>query len=112
MRPVSQNITALGATAPVVLDIYSDIFSVSLSLNFTSGSGAGTVTAQYTFDDPYATYATSFAANANWIAVTSLTTKVADADAQLTSPVRAVRANCTIYGSGTIKFTVVQAGIT
>lgn len=112
MRPVVQNITSAGATAPVVLDIYPDIFSVALSLNFTTGSGNGTVTVQYTFDDPYAVYATNYATNANWISVASMTTKVADADGSLTAPVRAVRANCTIYTSGTIKFTVIQAGMT
>lgn len=109
MRPVTQTITATGATPPVVLDYIAAPFSVGLSLNFTTGNGNGTVTVQYSFDDPYASYATDYGTNANWINLASLTTKIADADGTLTSPVRATRANCTIYNSGSIKFTVLQS---
>lgn len=109
MRPVNINITSAAPTAPVVLDYIASPFSVGLALNFTSGTGSGTVTVQYSFDDPYAAYATDYGTNANWINLASMTAKAADADGNLTSPVRAVRANCTVYNSGVIKFTAIQS---
>lgn len=109
MRPVNINITSATPTAPVVLDYLANPFSVGLALNFTSGSGNGTVSAQYSFDDPYAVYATDYGTNGNWITLASLTSKTGDADGSLTTPVRAVRANCSVYNSGTIKFTVLQS---
>lgn len=109
MRPVNINITSAAPTAPVVLDYIAAPFTVGVALNFTTGAGNGTVTVQYSFDDPYASYATDYGTNANWISLASMTTKVGDADGSLTSPVRAVRANCTIFASGVIKFTVLQS---
>lgn len=109
MRPVNINITSAASTVPVVLDYIASPFSVGLALNFTSGTGSGTVTVQYSFDDPYATYATDYGTNANWISLASLTSKTSDADGTLTSPVRAVRANCAIFNSGIIKFTAIQS---
>lgn len=109
MRPVQINITSAAVTAPVVLDYLANPFSVGLSLNFTTGNGNGTVTVQYSFDDPYAAYATDYGTNANWISLASLTAKTSDADGTLSSPVRAVRANCTVYNSGSIKFTTIQS---
>lgn len=109
MRPVNINIASAAPTAPVVLDYIANPFSVGLALNFSTGNGSGTVTVQYSFDDPYAAYATDYGTNANWINLASLTTKVGDADGSLSSPVRAVRANCTVYNSGVIKFTVLQS---
>lgn len=110
MRPVSQNITATGVGAPVVLDYMRDPFSVTVALNFTTGSGNATVGVQYSMDDPYAVYATDYGTNANWVLLSSMTTKVADADGSFSAPVRAVRYTCTIFGGGTVRFGVIQAG--
>lgn len=110
MRPVSINITTTGLSSPVVLDQFLNPFDVTLALNFTSGSGNGTVTVQYSTDDPFATYATDYNTNANWINLTALTNKAADIDAALSSVVRAVRANCSVFNGGIIAFRVIQGG--
>ncbi len=110
MRPVQQTMAATGATAPVVLDYIQAPFAVGLFLDFDKDTSSGTVTVEYSFDDPWAVYATDYGTNATWFADPNLTNKTASADGNIAFPVRAVRANCSIFGdTGTIYFTVIQA---
>ncbi len=109
MRPVSQTLTTTtGAYPPVVLDYVQAPFAVGLFLDFASATNFS-VTVQYSFDDPWATYATDYGTNGTWFSDPNLTTKSANADGNLAFPVRAVRANVVSGDSGTVKFTVIQA---
>lgn len=113
MRPISQTISALGATAPVILDQYLNPTDTLLAVEFTTGGvlAVGTVTVQYT-PDPIYNADGSLNTGATYYNHPVLVNLVADAVDQLDVPASAVRLNVTAYTSGTFTFRVRQAGAT
>ncbi len=97
---------AVGSTNPVLLEQHVAPFNVSLSVVV-----AGTVnyTVQYTFGNVYPEPATNLS-GLTWTDHPVLAALAATADSNLAFPVSAVR--CTINsGTGTVTFTVRQAGL-
>jgi hypothetical protein len=70
-------------------------------LDFTTGTGVGTASAEFTIDDPSVS-------GAIWLALTNLTGKTATAYDTVNTAMRAVRLNVTAYTSGTITLRVLQ----
>ncbi|CAB4167518.1 hypothetical protein UFOVP868_25 [uncultured Caudovirales phage] len=116
MRPVYVTNDAQEISLPVVLDIYVNPEHVSVTVTVTD---TNTSKVQYSFDDPWATYATDYNTNATWIdagsPLASITTGTVSSflvnSSTLSGPVRAVRLNTTSYTSGSAKMTVIQSGI-
>lgn len=116
MRPVYLTNGSQKISDPVVLDIYVNPEHVSVTVTV---SGTNTSKVQYSFDDPWATYATDYNTNGIWIdagsPLASITTGTASSflvnSSTGTGPVRAVRLNTTSYTSGSAKMTVIQSGI-
>jgi hypothetical protein len=116
MRPVYMPAnTSAGDSAPVVLDQYISPTDTLLVVElFGNTSSSPSYTVKYSPDDPYATYATSYAANANWYSVTGLTTLATDTSATLVFPARAVKLTTVNPGTGgtqTPQLAVIQAGV-
>ena len=89
------------------LNLYQTPFNISLFFDLTAGTM--TLSAQYTADDPFATYASGFATEAKWWEVTGLSAVTADAVSNIAFPVRAVRFVQTIgSATGTATVTAIQ----
>lgn len=116
MRPVYITNDAVEISSPVVLDIYANPEHVSVTATVT---GSNTSKVQYSFDDPFATYATDYNTDGTWIdcgsPLASITTGTASTflvnSSTGTGPARAVRLNTGTYSSGSVKMTVIQSGI-
>ena len=93
----------VGASQEIPLDQNVSPFNVSLALIITL---VVDVTVQFTFDDVFADNSGPFA----WFDHTDLTNILADSEATIVSPVKAVRV-LTNSGTGTCRFEVAQAGI-
>lgn len=116
MRAVSVVTPAsTGPSAPIILDTHLTPQDIGLSIVLSAGASL-TTKVQWSLDDPYATYATSYTVNAQWFDDKNLVTLVASAAgvpicaAGFPIPVRAVRLNNTIFASGTATLTAVQVG--
>lgn len=108
MRPVRLTQSVIGVSDPVVTDIYTSPFSVSIAV-VLSAAASMTYTVQYTYDDVFST--TFNPSTAAWFTVSGFSpSKTASADGQITFPVMAVRLNITAYTSGSATLTVIQAG--
>lgn len=113
---VVQAPASTGDSPPVILDQYLTPQSVGVEIAFP-GSASATCSLEWSLDDPYATYATSYAANANWFAdknltaITSLTAGTPIDAAGNSIPVRALKLTNTAWISGQPTLTVVQVGI-
>jgi len=106
-RPIRVSVGAVAVSAPIPLNNYSTPFNVGIGCDLSAG-GSATYTVQYTFDDVFA--AGFVAASAAWFDLTGITAQVADKDGSITAPCTAVRLNVTIWASGTVTMTVIQAG--
>lgn len=117
---ISAGTVGIGSSDWILNNIYITPCQVSLALQLVSG--AGTASAEYTYDDPnapaggYTAYpgadSVEFASNVPPLAwpVNGLSAVSGNADAVITSPVFAYR--LTIYsGTGTWKFQAIQAGV-
>lgn len=110
MRPVRISLISTGASSPVVLDYNANPFQVGLFLDFASAPANAQVTVQYSFDDPWASYATDYNTDATWYAHPNMTGKTSNTDGNIAFPVRAVRANTvSISGTNSVAFTVIQS---
>lgn len=104
-----------GASAPIILDQHLTSQDVGLAIVLSAGASL-TTKVQWSLDDPYGVYATSYTVNATWFDDKNLITLVANAAgvpvnaAGLRQPIRAVRLNNTIYASGTASLTAAQMG--
>ena len=96
--------------------VYITNDAVEISATVT-GSNPSKV--QYSFDDPFATYATDYNTNGTWIdcgsPLASITTGTASTflvnSSTGTGPARAVRLNTGTHSSGSVAMTVIQSGI-
>jgi len=117
MRPVIAiaSTSVAGLSEAVILDQYLTPFNVTLSVELFGNTGGGAnYTVQYSPDDPYATYATSYNVNANWYSHSTLVNLAADATDVFYTPVRACRILTNTPGTGgtqTPQLTVIQAGV-
>lgn len=94
--------TATGTSVAIPVDKHSTgNIPIGLILDFTTGTGVGTASAEFTFDDPADSAAV-------WLALTSLSGKTATTMDSTTMPMRGVRLNVTAYTSGTITLRVSQ----
>lgn len=95
-------ITGTGFTTAIpVNQNASGSLPVGLLLDFATGTGSATIDVQFTFDDPAS-------ATAVWFVFANLGAKSATIYDNPILPVRAVRAHCTAYVSGTVYFRVFQ----
>lgn len=110
MRPVVLSApSGTGTSSPAILDIYLTPFQITLAVEF--GTASATTSVQYSVDDPFAAYATSYNADAVWFDHPTLVNLTANAVDMITTPVRAVRLNNSAWSSGTVTLTVIQAGV-
>lgn len=111
MRPTVVTLTATGTSSPVVLDYLVSPFNIGLFVDTTATTNVATV--QYSFDDPWASYATDYNTNATWVNHPTMTAVSVDTDGNIAYPCRAVRLTATnITASQSVKLTVIQAGPT
>ena len=81
----------------------------NMSLSAEELLDGGTASAQYTVDDPTASYTNSYSDDANWQNVVGLTTVTTSDDSNIAFPVRAVRGILTVGDAdSTWKFTFIQ----
>ena len=106
MREVVQTLSATGVTAPVPMDQYISPFNVGLGVIV---SGTVSYTVQHTFDDPFASNFDP--STATWFNHTDLTSQSTSQDGNYAFPVRAIRLNATITGTGSATIKIAQAGI-
>jgi hypothetical protein len=109
MRPVVYPLGGASVatqTSPVCpLDHYVSPFNIALSVVVT---GSVTYTVQYTFDDVFAK--DYVASSGTWTAHPSLGAKTTTLDSNLAYPARAVRVQLASGSTGSIVFTIIQAG--
>jgi hypothetical protein len=99
-------LTALGVSAPVILDIYLGPFSVGIGVTVT---GTASYSVEYTYDDVFSS--TFSPSTASWFAVSGLAAgTTVSKDGTLSSPVTAVRLNVASV-SGSVVMNVIQAGM-
>lgn len=114
MRPVYMPANAsTGDSAAVILDYMLHPANIMLAVELGGNTTGASYTVYYSPDDPFATYATSYTANANWYAHPTLKNLAADGVDQLTIPARAVKLTTNTAGSGgTVapQMVVIQAG--
>lgn len=108
MRPIVQTVSSQTVSPPVVMDTYQDPFNVSIAAVLSSGASL-TYTVQHTFDDPLANGFDP--ATATWFNHASLASKTTSSDGNYAFPVRAIRISVGVYSSGSVTFTVQQAGM-
>lgn len=100
---VTADTVATGASQEIPVDIYNNVFNVTLATEIT---GVVNYTIQYTFDDVFGGAPGPF----NWASVAGLQTQTTNQNAVQTQPVRAFR-TLTNSGQGTVKLLVVQTGL-
>lgn len=99
MRPVHQVITASGNAQPIPLDRYVNGYAIAVT---RSSAMKVNYTVQYSLDDPFATYTTSFAASANWFNMDDpvMVNQSANRASNFAFPPTAVRVVTTIFSAG------------
>jgi hypothetical protein len=98
--------TAAATSAIYPLNWRQQDFQVSLALAIT---GTVNVTVQHTFDGLHGEYVTAYS-GLTWFPHSTLASKTASADGNYAFPVTAIRITVTAYTSGSVTFTVIQAG--
>ena len=107
MRSVVVTQTGAGISAPVVLDQYVSPENTGWAAVL---NGTATYAVEFSQDDPFANYATSYNTNGNWTQLTGYTAVTISKFDNTAYPVRALRVNVA-SGTGTLTFTVNQSGV-
>lgn len=110
-RAQTRTNTAVAISTPIVLDNLSPAFKNGLAVDVT---GTNQSSVQYSMDDPWASYATSYNADALWFDVKvpiDMSAVAADLSGELPYAARAVRLNTTAWTSGSAKLTVVPQSL-
>ena len=108
MRPVVvQSPAGIGYSAPVPVDRN---LNQNIGVAVTFNGAVATCNVQWSLDDPYASYPTSYNVNGNWLTDPTLQNMTANEASKIDMPVRAVRLQNTAWTSGQPTMTVVQAG--
>lgn len=107
MRPVNGITVSSATSSPVIqVDYSQNNFNVSFGCVVAGGSTL-TYKVQYTYDDP-STKTDSIGSNLNWFDHATVTGKTANADGNITFPVRAIRLTVTAWTVGSVTITVLQ----
>lgn len=107
MRAVTVTQTGPGISSPVVLDQYLTPENTGWAAVL---SGAATYAVEFSQDDPFANYTVDYNTNGNWTQLTGYTAVTTSKFDNTAYPVRALRINIA-SGTGTVTFTVNQAGV-
>lgn len=102
---------AVAISTPIVLDNLSPTFKVGLAVNVT---GVNQSSVQYSMDDPFAVYATSYNVDGLWFDVKvpiDMSAVAADLSGELPYACRAVRLNTTAFTNGSVVLTVVPQSL-
>jgi hypothetical protein len=91
------------------MDYHQAPANIGLSIEFPSGASA-TCKVQYTYDDPYDSYATDWNTNAVWQDHPILTGITSNSSDWINAPVRGIRLYNTAWSSGQPTLIIVQAG--
>jgi hypothetical protein len=106
-RPVRVTVSSASSSAVIPLSLNADPFNVGFGCSVSAG-GTLTYTVQHTFDD---VYSPSFnASTATWYSNATVVSQTTSRDGNYAFPVTAVRITVTAYTSGSVTFTVIQAG--
>lgn len=106
MRPVVIEKTGAGATDPVPMNQYTSPFNVGFGCDVT---GSATYTVQHTFDNVFASDFTPSAAK--WYNHSTVSGVSTDQDGNYAFPVSAIRLVLSGGSTGSVKMTILQAGI-
>lgn len=106
MRPVVITQSGAGATAPVPMNQYTSPFNVGFGCDVT---GVATYTVQHTFDDVFASGFSPSAAK--WYNHSTVSGVGSDQDGNYAFPVSAIRLVLAGGSTGSVKMTILQAGI-
>jgi hypothetical protein len=98
MKPVTVTVSSQTTSAAVPLNHLINPFNVGIGC-VVSGGGSLTYKIQHTFD------------GTNWFDHASLVTQTGNADGNYAFPVLQVRVNVTVWASGNVTVTFIQAGI-
>jgi hypothetical protein len=107
MRPIRVTVGSQTSSAPIPLDHYVTPFNVGIGCALSSGASL-TYTVEHTFDDVYA--ANFDPATAVWYPNSGISGATASTSGNYAFPVTAVRVRVSVYDSGNVTMTVVQAG--
>lgn len=105
-RPVRVTLGAVAVSNPIPLNNYSTPFNVGIGADISAG-GSLTYAVEHTFDNVFA--AGFNPATATWFPTAGLS-GTTDLNGNLAFPVTAVRINVSVWASGTVTMTVIQAG--
>lgn len=103
MRRQIVTLGALGSSAAIPVDYRAQVFNIGIGC-VISGGASLTYKVQYTYDDVYDPLVVP-----TWFDHAVITAQTANKDGVLTSPVSAVRLTTTVYASGTVTMTLLQA---
>lgn len=106
-RPVRVTVSSQTVSSVIPLNTYGDPFNVGIGCDVSAG-GSLTYTVQHTFDDVFA--AGFVPANATWYSNSTLTNITTDKDGNYAYPCTGIRLNVTVWASGSVTMTVIQAG--
>lgn len=94
---------ALGSSAAIPVDYRAQVFNIGIGC-VISGGASLTYKIQYTFDDIYDPLVVP-----TWFDHSVIVGQTANKDGTITSPVSAIRLTTTVYASGTVTATLLQA---
>jgi hypothetical protein len=99
MRPIHFVITASGNSQPIPLDRYVNGYGIAVTR--TSAMKVN-YTVQYSFDDPFINYSTSYAVSANWFNMDDpvMVNQSANRASNFAFPPAAVRVVTTTFSAG------------
>lgn len=107
-RPVRVTVGSATTSNVIPLDNYRTPFNVGIGCALSAGASL-TYKVQYTYDD---VQDPAFnAATATWFDHATLAAKTTSSDGNIVVPVTALRLNVTLWTSGTVTMTVIQAGM-
>jgi hypothetical protein len=108
MRPVRVSLSSQTESPPIPMDVNQGPFNVGVGVAVPAGASL-TYSVQYTFDD---VWAPGFSpSSAVWYTNSSLGTKTTSLDGNYAYPVTAIRLSVSVYSSGTVTMTIIQAGM-
>ena len=103
-RPIRLTVTATGATAAIPLNTQVTPFNATVAITLV-GASTGTFTVQHTVDDIFDASVTPV-----WLDHSDIASDTANVAGNYAFPVTAVRLSVAAL-SGSLKFTVIQAGV-
>jgi hypothetical protein len=103
-----QDVTVSSATAspPLPVDYRAQVFNIGIGCVLSAGASL-TYSVQHTFDDVFA--AGYNPSTDTWFDHATLTNRTTNANSSYDAPITAVRVNVTVYGSGSVTVTFLQA---